>query len=47
MESVKAPVDEGLGGWLGRYQAALRRTTPSVEERHWGKSAEHQHDRGR
>jgi hypothetical protein len=47
MESGKAPVEEGWGGWLGRYQAALRRTTPSVEERRRSKLAEHQRDRGR
>jgi hypothetical protein len=49
MDSGMAPVDDGWNGWLGRYQAALRRMALSVEERRRSKVAEHYRgrDRGR
>jgi len=49
MDSGRAPVDDGWNGWLGRYQAALRCTAPTVEERSRSKLPEHYrgHDLGR
>jgi hypothetical protein len=47
MQSGMSPVEDGWNGWLGRYQAALRRTALGVDERQRSKLAEHHRERDR
>jgi type IV secretory pathway VirD2 relaxase len=45
-----APTEEGWGGWLGRYQSALCKTTREIEERNerdWVRKQERRRDRFR
>ena len=44
------PTEDGWGGWLGRYQSALRKTTREIEEkngRDWTRKQERRRDRSR
>jgi hypothetical protein len=44
------PTEDGWGGWLGRYQSALCKTTQEIEERNerdWVRKQERRRDRSR
>ena len=46
MQSGTAPVEDGWGGWLGRYQSALRKAALELEAVR-KPSRERDHSRGR
>ena len=46
MQSGTTPVEEGWGGWLGRYQSALRKAAIELEDVR-KPSRERDHPRGR